>query len=242
MKAAHDAPITMEEFKECLPAHIRKTVVPELLDYINAGIADPEILAVYRENVLGLASVLKEGKFKINDYLSAVKFVSHKLLGDNQITAWAKTFPDRYNAACARGNSRSEIAAVCSRYASSKLVILLLGQTIMPTHILNAPLYQEAINAQAELMRSAKSEKVRCDAAANLIMTLKPPEVKKVELSLGIQEDESIGALRASTLELARLQRELIESGQLSVRSIAESKLIGSSDTAGKVIDIHAIS
>lgn len=231
MKAAYDAPITMDEFKEALPAHIRKSVSPEVLAVVNAGMADPEVMAVYRENVIGLATVLKEGRFKMGDYLSAVKFVSHKLLGDNQITAWSKTFPERYNEMKKRGYTVSEIASVCSRYGASKLVILLLGQTMMPTHILNAPLYQEAINVQADLMRNAKSEKVRCDAAANLLLTLKPPEVKKVELSIGVQEDETISALRAVTMDLVRQQREMIERGDLSVRSVAESKLIGSGST-----------
>jgi NADH dehydrogenase/NADH:ubiquinone oxidoreductase subunit G len=225
-KAAHNTPITVDEFKQALPAHIRKNVDQDVLDVINAGMADPEVLAVYRENVIGFTTVLTEGRFKLNDYLSAVKFVSHKLLGDNNIQSWAKTFPDRYNGMVQRGNSASEIASVCSRYASSKLVVLLLGQTLMPTHILNAPLYQKAINVQADLMMNAKSEKVRSDAAANLLLTLKPPEVKKVELSIGVQEDAAIMSLRESTMALVNQQRQMIESGMLSVRSIAESKLV----------------
>lgn len=226
MKAAYNAAITMEEFKECLPAHIRKSVGQEVLDTINAGMTDPEVLAVYRENVIGFSSVLSEGKFKMDAYLSAVKFVSHKLLGDTNIKSWAKTFPDRYNGMVQRGNTASEIASVCSRYASSKLVVLILGQTLMPTHILNAPLYQQALNVQADLMINAKSEKVRSDAAANLLMTLKPPEIKKVELAIGVKEDATIALLRESTMALVSQQRHMIEQGALSVRSIAESKLV----------------
>jgi hypothetical protein len=234
---AVNAQLTIHELKEALPAHLRKTVCPELLDEINNAIVDPEILEVYRENVVGFANVLKEGKFKMEAYLSAVKFVSHKLLGDSHITAWSKTFPDRYNDMHKRGYNRSEIAAVCSRYNASKLVVLITAQTIIPTHILNAPLYQQAINTQAELMMNAKSEKVRCDAAACLITTLKPPEVKKVELAITTGEDETIQALRESTMALVRQQREMIEGGVLSARSIAESRLVGSSSTE-KVIDV----
>lgn len=223
---SHYDAITMAEFKEAMPSHVRKNINPELLDQVNSVIKEPEVAAVFRENVIGLASVIKEGKFKLDSYLHAVKFVSHKLLGDTSIGAWAKTFPGRYNQAVKRGDSRSEIAAVASRYASSKLVILLMGQTIMPTHILNAPLYQRAINVQAELMTNAKSEKVRSEAAANLIATLKPPEAQKIELDLGIKEDSTIQELRETTLELARQQRDMIENGQASVRGVAESKLI----------------
>jgi hypothetical protein len=222
---SYNEPITLDEFKSALPNHIRKNLNPELIDVINTAIADPEQLAVFRENVIGLTSVLNEGKFKITDYLSAVKFVSHRLLGDNQTTAWSKTFPQRYNDLINRGVDRSEIGALTSRYGSSKLVILLMGQTMMPTHILNAPLYQKAINVQADLMMNAKSEKVRSDAAANLLMTLKPPEIQKVELNIGVKEDSTIQELRETTMALARQQRQMIEAGVISVKSIAQSKI-----------------
>jgi hypothetical protein len=225
-------PITIEEFKEAMPAHVRKNINPELVDVINTAIADPEQLAVFRENVIGLTSVMKEGKFKLTDYLSAVKFVSHRLLGDNQNTAWSKTFPQRYNDLIARGIDRSDIGAITSRYASSKLIVLLMGQTMMPTHILNAPLYQKAINVQADLMMNAKSEKVRSDAAANLLMTLKPPEIQKVELNIGLKEDSTIQELRETTMALARQQRQMIEAGVVSVKAIAQSKIAGAIEDA----------
>ena len=236
MAPSSTAPITIEEFREAMPAHVRKNINPELVDTINTAIADPEAMAVYRENVIGLTSVMREGRFKMSDYLSAVKFVSHKLLGDTHTAAWAKTFPDRYNDMVQRGNTRSEIGAVTSRYAGSKLVILLMAQTMMPTHILNAPLYQQALNTQAHLMVNAKSEMVRTNAAANLLAILKPPEVQKVELSMGIKEDETIRALRETTMALSRLQQQMIAEGTASVRSIAQSKLIGHSDTADRIL------
>lgn len=223
---SHYDPITIEEFKEAMPAHVRKNICPELIDQVNTVITDPEVAAVFRENVIGLSTVMREGKFKVDSYLHAVKFVSHKLLGDTHIGAWAKTFPTKYNGMIKRGDSRSEIAAIASRFASSKLVILLMGQTMVPTHILNAPLYQQALNVQADLMMHAKSEKVRCDAAANLLATLKPPETKKIELDVGVKEDQTIQQLRETTIELARQQRKMIESGAVSARSIAEAKLI----------------
>jgi hypothetical protein len=220
-------PLTIEEFRDVLPPSMKKNISPELMDTINTAITDPEQLAVFRENVIGFTSVMKEGRFKLTDYLSAVKFVSHRLLGDNQITAWAKTFPTRYADMIQKGIDRSEIGAITSRYSGSKLIISIMGQTIMPTHIVNAPLYQKAINVQADLMMNAKSEKVRSDAAANLLMTLRPPEVQKMQLEIGVKEDSTIQELRETTMELARQQRQMIEAGTISVKSIAHSKLIG---------------
>ncbi|RLB94161.1 MAG: hypothetical protein DRH26_02000 [Deltaproteobacteria bacterium] len=223
---AYDTPITIDEFKEAMPAHMKKNVNPDLLTKINGALMDPEILAVYRENVIGLTSVMREGRFKMDAYLNAVKFISHKLLGDNHITAWAKTFPDRYNALVKKQYDRSSIAAVCSRYAGTKLVILLMGQTMMPTHIVNAPLYQEALNNLATLMTGAKSEMVRCNAASKLVETLKPPEAQKIELDIGLKEDDTIKALRETTAMLVKQQLDMLDSGVVTVKNIAESRLI----------------
>jgi hypothetical protein len=108
---------------------------------------------------------------------------------------------------------------------------------MVPTHILNAPLFQEALNVQAQLMRTAVSEKVRTDAAANLLATLKPPEVKKIELDIGHKEDDTIKQLRETTLKLVRQQEEMIKDGSASTRSIAESKLISDDIEDGEIVE-----
>jgi hypothetical protein len=92
--------------------------------------------------------------------------------------------------------------------------------------VLNQDLYQKALNVQADLMISAHSEKVRCEAANSLLTHLKMPEVKKVELDIGVKEDGSIAALRATTLELARQQRLMMESGAMNAQEVAHGKLL----------------
>ena len=102
----------------------------------------------------------------------------------------------------------------------------------MPSYVLNQDLYQKALNVQAELMITAKSEKVRSDAANSLLTHLKMPETQKVELDIGVKEDGSIAALRATTLELARQQRLMVEAGALNAQQVAHSKL--------QVVDVEA--
>jgi hypothetical protein len=101
-----------------------------------------------------------------------------------------------------------------------------MEQTLIPSYVLNQDLYQKALNVQAELMLTAKSEKVRSDAANSLLTQLKMPETQKVELSVGIKEDGSIAALRASTLELSRQQRLMMEAGAMNAQEVAHTKLI----------------
>ena len=99
--------------------------------------------------------------------------------------------------------------------------------------MLNQDLYQKALNVQAELMVSANSEKVRCDAANSLLLHLKMPETQKIELEIGMKEDGSIAALRQATMELAAQQRLMIQSGMSNAQGIAHTKVI-----EAEVIDV----
>lgn len=67
---------------------------------------------------------------------------------------------------------------------------------------------------------------MRCDAANSLLTHLKMPETQKVELEIGVREDSSIAALRATTLELARQQRLMVESGAMNAQEVAHGKLV----------------
>ncbi|MDA3807850.1 MAG: hypothetical protein PF440_08040, partial [Thiomicrorhabdus sp.] len=63
--------------------------------------------------------------------------------------------------------------------------------------------------------------------AANSVMTqLKPPEIKKMELDVTYKEDDSIQALRETTMKLARQHKLMIEDGSASVDTIAGSTLV----------------
>jgi hypothetical protein len=87
-------------------------------------------------------------------------------------------------------------------------------------------LYQKALNVQAEIMLTARSEIARTNAANSLLQHLKMPETAKVELDVNVKEDQSINELRQATLALARRQREMIASGAMNARDVAEQKVI----------------
>jgi hypothetical protein len=219
-------PLTEEQFKAALPPQMKGNVSPSLMKRINSTLADPEIMEHFRENLISYASVMRDGKFKLTSYLNAVMYVSHKLMGATNIAAYSKTFPDKIAKFKKQGVSDKDVASYATAYNKSKLVNLIFEQTLIPSYILNAPLFQQAINTQAELMMTARSEKVRCDAAACLIKELKPPETQKVELDIGAKTDKTLETLRATTMELVKQQRQLIESGASNAKSIAAGGLI----------------
>lgn len=218
--------LTIDQFKQALPDKVKKSINQELIDQINTTLGDPELYESYRDNLISYTKVMADGKFKVSSYVDAVRYVSHKLMGCTNIDAYTKTFPDKYARFIAQGVSAKDIASYVTAYNKSKLVNLIFEQTLIPSYVLNQDLYQKALNVQAELMVSANSEKVRCDAANSLLTHLKMPETQKVELDISVKEDSTIAALRATTMELARQQRLMVESGAMNAQQIAHGKLV----------------
>lgn len=218
--------LTVDQFRNALPDKVKRSVNQELIDQINQTLNDPEMYEAYRDNLLSYTRVMQDGRFKVSEYINAVKYVSHKLMGATNIEAYSKTFPDKITRFAAQGVSSKDVASYVTAYNKSKLVNLIFEQTLIPSYVLNQDLYQRALNVQAELMVNAKSEKVRSDAANSLLSHLKMPETQKVELDVSVKEDSSIAALRATTLELARQQRLMLEAGAMNAQQVAHSKLV----------------
>lgn len=218
--------LTVEQFRQALPDKVKKSINQELIDQINTTLSDPDMYEAYRDNLLSYTRVMSDGRFKVTDYISAIKYVSHKLMGCTNIDAYSKTFPDKIARFTAQGVAPKDIASYVTAYNKSKLVNLIMEQTLIPSYVLNQDLYQKALNVQAELMLGAKSEKVRSDAANSLLTHLKMPETQKVELEIGVKEDSAIAALRATTMELARQQRMMLEAGAMNAQEVAHSRLV----------------
>ena len=169
---------------------------------------------------------MADGKFKITSYLDAVRYVSFKLMGLTNIESYRRTFPDKIKRFQAQNVEAKQIAAYVTAYHKSKLVSMLMEQTLVPSYVLNQDLYQKALNVQADLMISAKSEKVRSDAANSILTQLKPPETQKVELEVGVKEDSSIAQLRQATLDLVAEQRKMLQAGAVNAKEIAEKSIL----------------
>lgn len=218
--------LTVEQFQAALPDKMKKSVNQELIDQVNKTLSEPELYEAYRDNLMSYTKVMADGKFKISNYIEAVKYVSHKLMGSTNLDAYSKTFPDKMQRFAAQGVQAKDIASYVTAYNKSKLVNLIMEQTLVPMWVLNQDLYQKALNVQAELMVSANSEKVRSDAANSLLTHLKQPETQKVELNVGVKEDNSISALREATLALVAQQRMALQAGAMNAQDVAHSRVI----------------
>ena len=228
----NDEQLTIEQFQRVLPKQIKAKLTPDMINNINGVISDPGIRDNYRDNLLSYTNVMQDGKYKIQSYIDAVRYVSHKLMGSSNVEAYTKTFPSRYQRVVTE-NKHLEPEAIgkilssyVAAYNKTKLVVKVFEQTLVPSHILNADMYQKALNRQAYLMTHASSEKVQSDAANSLLTHLKMPEVNKIELDIGVKQDKSIDMLREATLALAKEQQASIKRGDATAHDVAHSQII----------------
>lgn len=218
--------LTEADVKKALPLNLRTAVTQSLVDKINNISADPIISENIRNNFVGYSAILKEGKFKTEDYIHAVAYVSYKLMGYNNEESYSRAFPTRYQTLLSKGTSKKDIGAYVSAYHRGKLVNLIMEQSLVPSWVLNQDIYQRAINVQADLMVSANSEKVRSDAANSLLTHLKKPEAKDFQISIDANESSGLKEMREMMGQLASQQRDLIESGRMKTIDVAAARLI----------------
>ena len=221
-----DVPLTVEQLQAAMPKRQKHHITQSFVDELNLLVEDPDEREVFRNNLLGYTKVLEDPRSTIETYVQAVRYVSYKLLGYTNTEAWIRTFPERYQRLMDEGKNGNYIRSVVTNYNKGKMVQSIMEQTLVPTWVLNHDIYQQAVNTLAELMLTARSEKVRSDSASSLLTHLKPPEALKVDVGVTVKEDRSVQELRQATLELVKQQRLLIQAGVTDAREVAEGKLI----------------
>jgi hypothetical protein len=218
---------TIDELKSLVPKAIKNSVTDEIVNAVNEALVNDEATEAFRENMLSYINVMLDGKYKLSSYISAVKYVSYKLLGHSNTSAYKCTFPDKWLKLHQNGTSAKDISAYVAAYNKGKLVNAIFAQTIVPSYVLNAHLYQDALNVQADIMNNESvNPRDRVAAANSILVNLKPPEVTKVQLDVGVHVDDRLKDLRTTMAELAALQRKNIELGVSTVVEVAQSSII----------------
>lgn len=218
--------LTLSSLKTALPGTLKNTVTQELVDKLNTLGQDPDLRQVYRENFISYSRVLQDGRYTVEQYLSAIKYVTHKLMNDSNVEAYAKTFPDRMAKFAQKGTSSKDISSYVAAYNKTKLVNAVREQAMIPVSILNADYLQEAINKSVQLMSDPQASKaVQQKAAESLMNHLKPPE-NKVELEISHKQDSVVDQLHKTISDLAAKQKEQIDLGHVKAKEVAESKII----------------
>ena len=206
--------LTRELVEKALPSNLKNAITPELIARLNSVTMDQVVAEQVRDNFISYTGVLKDGKFRTEDYLSAVTFVSYRLMNHTNKEAYCKTFPERYTELMRKGASEKDISAYVSAYAKGKLVNLILEQSLVPSWVLNQDAYQKAINVQVEIMTDVNVLARDRVAAANSVLThlTKPKEAGPL-VNIDMRENSGMNELKATLTSLAQEQSRLIQHG-----------------------------
>lgn len=217
--------LQLEAVKKLVPKAQRTMITQDYLDRIEASVTDSDVAEQFKENFITYLNVLSKGKYKMDDYISAVKYISYKLLGYSNIKAYAATFPDRYQRL--KDEGQQQIEAFVSMYARGKLVNQIFEQTLVPTYVLNAPLHQEALNELAMMIKDPDvTGMAKVKACEAILQHTKQPEVVKGELTIGIEQSDTINDLREITENLADTYKEMLEKKGMRLKDVAEANII----------------
>jgi hypothetical protein len=221
--------LTLEQIRLAVPPHLINSVTQEMVDDLNSLATDPLLGSAIRENFLGYTKVMAEGRFKIEDYISAVKYVTYKLMGYSNEEAYSRAFPNRYQILLDRNTSKKDISSHVSAYHKNKLVSLIMENALMPTWVLNQDMFQKALSVQYEIMNDqTMGGKVRVEAANSLLTHLaKPKEANKFQINVGV-EHSGMKEMREMMEKMAQQQQGLIVEGKATTVELADAELVSS--------------
>ena len=216
--------LSLESIKKLVPKTQRTLITEDFVDKLEASVKDSVIAEEFKNNFITYLNVLSKGKYKMEDYINAVKYVSFKLLDYSNVKAYAATFPERYQRLVEEGQ---QVDAFVSMYNKNKLVIQIYEQTIVPSYVLNAPLHQQALNTLASMIQDEDVRGMtKVKACEAILAYTKQPEVIKGELTIGIEQSDTINDLREVTEQLAETYRKALQGGARTLTQVAEAKII----------------
>ena len=221
--------LTRAEVQKALPVTSKFTVTQQMVDHLNTIGQDPLLLENLRDNFVSYTSVLQDGRYKAEDYVTAVTYCTFKLMGMSNQDAYMHTFPNRHATLVAAGKTKKEISAYVAAYSKGKLVQAILEQAVIPVWLYNQDVYQKAINVQAKLMISAESELVRTQAANSLLTHLAKPKDSVPLINIDMRPSSGMAELQDMLAALAEKQVNMIDQG-MTAKEIAAQRLVERKD------------
>lgn len=218
--------MNLHELQVALPKDMQSIATPELVQKINQASTDPIVAENIRDNFISYTKVLSEGKFKIDDYLNAVKYISYRCMGYNKQESYFKAFPDRHKQLVMNNTSPKDISSYVAAYDKNKLVVMMYEQSAIPVWVVNQENVQKAINTLVDVMANSKSDIARVNAANSIITNLTPPKESGPMINIDMRNNTGLDDLRSTLLELATAQQGMIQNRGMTTKQVAEQTLI----------------
>lgn len=222
----HSQHITKERIRELLPSKTRIAVTDELMELISRFEEDTGMdQYLLEEDFLGYMHVaVNSGNVSLVELANAIKYCNLKRHYSNR-DAWAMVFPEKYKALV---EANKPVDNFVGKYNSTKLVIGLEKEMMIPVHLQYAPYFHAAVKelynvgVQGRGGKSSDGKEmtvtpmVKVQALKELAALTKQPEEQKLSISV------DPGAKAVSMQEEMNAQLKELVSGQK--RRLAEGE------------------
>lgn len=218
---------TLEEFRQALPNKLKESLSLSTVEQMYKDFSDPDVIENIKHNFVFFSDVIRGSKYTVQQYLDACKYVTFKKMGLTNYDAFVKTFPDKYARYVQNGTSAGHIHSYVSAYNGGKLVNQILEQMTIAPAVIYQEYFHKALMVQVDIMTDdSVSPKTRSDAAAHVMNTTRPPEVKKMEIDMGIKQDTTVDDLRTVVNQLAQGLIGNISAGKMTATQAAEMRIV----------------
>jgi len=197
--------VTVDKIKNLLPKKTNIAVTEEVVELINRMGDDTNLpQELLEEDVMSYTHLLGGMRgVGLKDLVNAVKYCNLRRNYGNK-EAWSIVFPEKYNALV---EANKQIDNHVSMYTSSKLVVAIDKEMLIPIHLQYAPYFHAAVKKQFDLMNGNASKDTKGNdmnvspmvqhlAAKELANLTRQPEEQKLavtvapsDAALGLQSD-----------------------------------------------------
>ena len=227
---ANNKQLTLLDVQKAFPNR-KNSVTEEAVELINRAQTEPEFQGeTLLQTAVTYEAVLTRNKAGIVDYLNAIRFCAYLIsLEDNFTEAYKKTFFDRdfvKNRMEVPTDSvqYKELTSAASRYRRSKIVTDILTLSNVPLDLMFMGARYKALGVLAREMEEAAYSKDRINAAKELLAATKS-DVTKIELDVGVQENNAVASMMDQLAAMAAKQKMMLEAGATDLAELGSMKV-----------------
>lgn len=224
-------PITVEKLKEIFPKR-KSTITNELVEYINEASNNPFFNGEeFINTLLTYRDVMEKQSTPLKTYITAIKFCAYLESEEYNITEAFKKSHSHVEFVRERWDSPTnskeykELTSAASRFRQRPLVKQILTQSQIGLHLMFQGEVYKAVGVLSEIMVHGRSEMARVAAAKELIANCKQPETTKIELDIGVRNNDPMESLNAQLAQFALKSLEGLKEGQIDLKSLGSMKV-----------------
>ena len=223
--------VTVEELKKIFPKK-KESITEELVDIINDANNNPFFSGdEFISTVITYKDVLEKNKASIKDYLTAIRFCAYLESEDFNLTeAFIKShshteFVQKNMNSPTTSSEYRQLTNAASRYRKRPIVVQILTQSQLGLHLMFQGELYRAINVLSDIMVNGRSEMARVAAAKEILANVKAPETTKIELDIGLRNENAMESLNAQLAQFAMESYNQLKNGQTDLKQLGSMKI-----------------